>query len=178
MRLKLLFSLWTIFLVALAVLLALFFGDLRNVKFLIAEGSIFLLLLFLGYFYQKVIKPMRTIGNGMDLLREQDFSSRLSPVGQYDADHLVQMFNRMMDQLKRERLRLREQNQFLDLLIKASPMGVLILTFDEEVQQLNPMALRQLGVPEEKLLGRKLSEVKESPLALQLARMEKETPSG
>ena len=175
MRLKLLFSLWTIFLVALAVLLALFFGDLRNVKFLIAEGSIFLLLLFLGYFYQKVIKPMRTIGNGMDLLREQDFSSRLSPVGQYDADHLVQMFNRMMDQLKRERLRLREQNQFLDLLIKASPMGVLILTFDEEVQQLNPMALRQLGVPEEKLLGRKLSEVKESPLALQLARMEKES---
>lgn len=175
MRLKLLFSLWALFLFALGALLTLFYGNLRSVKFLIAEGSIVLLLLFLGYFYQKVIKPMRTIGNGMDLLREQDFSSRLSPVGQYDADRLVNLFNRMMDQLKRERLRLREQNQFLDLLIKASPMGVVILTFDEEVQQLNPMALHLLGVSEEKLLGRKLSAVKESPLALQLARMEKES---
>ena len=175
MRLKLLFSLWALFLVALAALLTLFFGDIRSVKSIIVEGSILLLLLFLGYFYQKVIKPLRTISNGMDLLREQDFSSRLSPVGQYDADRLVNMFNRMMDQMKRERLRLREQNQFLDLLINASPMGVVIMTFDEEVQQLNPMALHQLGVSEEKLLGRKLGAVKESPLALQLARMEKES---
>ncbi len=29
-------------------------------------------------FYRKVIKPLDTIGNGMDLLREQDFSSRLT----------------------------------------------------------------------------------------------------
>lgn len=175
MRLKLLFFLWALFLVALAGLQAAFFGDLHNVKFLIAEGSILLLLIFLGYFYQKVIKPIRTIGNGMDLLREQDFSSRLSPVGQVDADRLVNLFNRMMDQLKRERLRLREQNQFLDLLIKASPMGVLILNFDEEIQQLNPMALQQLGVTEGVLFGRKLCEVKESPLAMQLSRMDKES---
>ena len=175
MKLRLLFSLWALFLVALAALLALFFGDVRSVKFLVAEGCMLLLLLFLAYFYQKVLKPMRTIGNGMDLLREQDFSSRLSPVGQYDADRLVTLFNRMMDQLKSERLRLREQNQFLDLLIQASPMGVVILTFDEEIQQLNPMALQQLGISQERLLGRKLSEVCESPLALQLAQMEKES---
>lgn len=175
MKLRLLFSLWALFLVALAALLTLFFGDVRSVKFLVAEGCMLLLLLFLAYFYQKVLKPMRTIGNGMDLLREQDFSSRLSPVGQYDADRLVNLFNRMMDQLKSERLRLREQNQFLDLLIQASPMGVVILTFDEEIQQLNPMALKQLGVSQERLLGRKLNEVRESPLALQLAQMEKES---
>ena len=60
----------------------------------------------------------------MELLREQDFSSRLSPVGQYEADRVVNIFNRMMEQLKNERLRLREQNKFFfDLLIKASPMG-------------------------------------------------------
>ena len=82
MKLRLLFSLWALFLVALAALLTLFFGDVRSVKFLVAEGCMLLLLLFLAYFYQKVLKPMRTIGNGMDLLREQDFSSRLSPVGQ------------------------------------------------------------------------------------------------
>lgn len=43
---------------------------------------------------------MQTIGNAMDLLREQDFSSRLAPVGQHEADRIVQLFNRLMDQLK------------------------------------------------------------------------------
>lgn len=68
-----------------------------------------------GYFvlfYWKVIKPLNSIASGMDLLREQDFSSRLAPVGQAEADRIVEMFNRMMDQLKNERLRLREQNHF------------------------------------------------------------------
>lgn len=82
----------------------------------------------------------------MELLREQDFSSRLSRVGQYEADRIVNIFNRMMEQLKNERLRMREQNHFLDLLIQASPMGVIILTMDDEVSQLNPMAVKMLGV--------------------------------
>jgi len=82
----------------------------------------------------------------MELLREQDFSSRLSPVGQYEADRVVNIFNRMMEQLKNERLRLREQNNFLDLLIKASPMGVIITSLDEDLSELNPMALKMLGV--------------------------------
>ena len=51
----------------------------------------------------------------MDLLQAQDFSSRLAPVGQREADRIVSIFNRMMNQLKEERLRLREQNHFLDM---------------------------------------------------------------
>ena len=51
----------------------------------------------------------------MELLREQDFSSRLSKVGQYEADRIVNVFNRMMEQLKNERLRLREQKPFSGL---------------------------------------------------------------
>lgn len=60
----------------------------------------------------------------MELLKEQDFSSRLRKVNQADADRIVDVFNRMMAQLKEERLRVREQNNFLDLLIQASPMGL------------------------------------------------------
>ena len=82
--------------------------------FYCVEGIITFCLLYLFFFYQKVVKPLDSIANGMDLLREQDFSSRLSPVGQREADRIVLVFNRMMDQLKDERLRLREQNHFLD----------------------------------------------------------------
>lgn len=48
----------------------------------IGEGVITFSLVFLVYFYRKVVKPLDIIGNGMELLREQDFSSRLTPVGQ------------------------------------------------------------------------------------------------
>jgi len=99
-----------------------------------------LLLTYLSYFYQKVVKPMQTIGNGIELIKEQDFSSRLKNVGQVEADYIVDIFNRMMQQLKDERLRLREQNYFLDLLIAASPMGVIILDFDEQISSMNPVA--------------------------------------
>lgn len=70
--------------------------------------------------------------------------------------------------MKNERLRLREQNHFLDLMINASPMGVIIMTLDEEVSQLNPMAMKMMGVRPEEAEGRKLSEI-DSPLALELA---------
>lgn len=83
---------------------------------------------------------MQTIGNGIELIKEQDFSSRLKNVGQVEADYIVDIFNRMMQQLKDERLRLREQNYFLDLLIAASPMGVIILDFDEQISSMNPVA--------------------------------------
>jgi DNA-binding NtrC family response regulator len=60
------------------------------------------------------------ISNGMDLLRQQDFSSRLRWVGHKETDLLIDIFNKLMDQLKEERLHVREQNRFLDLLIKDS----------------------------------------------------------
>ena len=81
----------------------------------------------------------------MELLKEQDFSSRLSRVGQKEADRIVDIFNKMMEQLKNERLHLREQNHFLDLLINASPMGVIMLNLDKEVLSVNPAALFLAG---------------------------------
>ena len=127
---------------------------------------------FLPFFYRKIVKPLNSIGSGMELLREQDFSSRLSPVGQYEADRIVNVFNRMMEQLKNERLRLREQNHFLDLLIKASPMGVILTTLDEDLSELNPMAQKMLGVRQEDVLGKKMNEI-DSPLAAELANVPK-----
>ncbi len=85
-----------------------------------------LLVIGLIILYRLTIRPMRIIQRGMDLVREQDFASRLRRVGQRDADRLVDMFNEMMEQLKQERLRVREQNEFLDLLINESPSGLVL----------------------------------------------------
>ena len=130
MRLKGYFFILTFFLIILGGVILYFGGWIYRPLLYGSEILIAFLLIYLILFYRKIIKPLDTIGSGMELLREQDFSSRLSLVGQYEADRVVNVFNRMMEQLKNERLRLREQNHFLDLLINASPMGVIITSLD------------------------------------------------
>lgn len=173
MRIKGFFYILVFLLLALGGLLLYLSSRLNTIFFYIGEGLILFILIYLTFFYRKLVKPLNTIGSGMELLREQDFSSRLSPVGQYEADRVVNIFNRMMEQLKNERLRLREQNHFLDLLIKASPMGVIITTLDDDLSELNPMALKMLGVRQENVLGKKMKEI-DSPLAGELANIPKD----
>ena len=79
----------------------------------------------------------------------------------------MNIFNRMMEQLKNERLRMREQNSFLELLIQASPMGVVILNLGEKISQLNPMAVKMLGIHAETAVGKSLKML-DSSLAAEL----------
>ncbi len=142
-----------------------FYESLQALSWKTAAVTILMIatLAYLVLFYRKVVRPMQSISSGMDLLREQDFSSRLRSVGQHEADKVVAIFNKMMEQLKNERLRLREQNQFLDLLIKASPMGVMVLDFDGHVTELNPAAFKIMGVNHiDEVKGKQLSDLKET----------------
>ena len=172
MRIKGFFGILVFLLLVLGGGLLFLSSRLNLIYFYIGEGLVLFILCYLPFFYRKIVKPLNSIGSGMELLREQDFSSRLSPVGQYEADRIVNVFNRMMEQLKNERLRLREQNNFLDLLIKASPMGVILTTLDEDLSELNPMAQKMLGVRQEDVLGKKMNEI-DSPLAAELAHVPK-----
>ncbi|MDR1381212.1 MAG: PAS domain-containing protein [Tannerella sp.] len=143
------------------------FGMFAAVEALIAVTAV-----FLAVFYFRIIKPLHIIGSGMDLLREQDFGSRLRRVGQPEADRIVEIFNRMMEQLKNERLHLREQNHFLDLLINASPLGVVILDPDGLILSANPAAYRLLGLPPaDGLAGRPLDAIG-NPLISELLKIE------
>lgn len=115
-------------------------------------------LLLLWALYIKLLHPISVVNNGMDLLKAQDFGSRLVAVGQRDADSLVDIFNSMMDHLKEERLRNIEQNNFLQLLIQASPMGIAILDFDGRITLANPSMLALLQQDEAGVKGRRLSD--------------------
>lgn len=106
-----------------------------------ASGLLALSLLLL---YRGVVRPLSITEAGMELLRGQDFSSRLAKVGQADADRIVDLYNLLMEQLKQERLKVQEQNRFLGLLIEASPMGIIICDFDGNAVRTNPAAQRML----------------------------------
>lgn len=106
----------------------------------IITGIAIVALALLLFYHRRVVRPMQTIAGGMDLLREQDFSSRLRRVGEPHADRIVDIFNRMMDELKERQLRLQERNNLLNLLVEVSPMGVVMLDFDNRIASLNPAA--------------------------------------
>lgn len=170
MKIKWLFFVWGILLGCMGVMFFLLLPT-SEYTFYVAEGTVVVCLSFLVYFYRKTVMPLHTIGNAMDLLSEQDFSSRLRPVGQRDADRIVHLFNRLMEQLKNERLHVREQNHFLDLLISVSPMGVILFDFNRNITSANAAALKFLGnLTEQDVLGRSMGEI-QSALAEKLAQV-------
>ena len=175
MKLKSLFYILACLLMVVWIMLLFLATRENGWKFYLVEGIVTFSLFYLIYFYRKVVKPLNSIAGGMDLLQAQDFSSRLAPVGQREADRIVSIFNRMMNQLKEERLHLREQNHFLDLLIRTSPMGVIILTLDERISMVNKAALAFLNEKTEEDLLDKTMDMLNGSLAEELTRLPKDT---
>ncbi len=102
--------------------------------------------------YRSVIKPIGALRSGMDLLRSQDFASRLRRVGQRDADEVVEIFNRMMATMKAERLKLEEQQAFLEKLVAVSPMGIAICDLDGNITDRNDAFVNLGGAELEDIL--------------------------
>ena len=175
MKLKSLFHILACLLMVVWIMLLFLATRENGWKFYLVEGIVTFSLFYLIFFYRKVVKPLNSIAGGMDLLQAQDFSSRLAPVGQREADRIVSIFNRMMNQLKEERLHLREQNHFLDLLIRTSPMGVIILTLDERISMVNKAALAFLNEKTEEDLLDKTMDMLNGSLAEELTRLPKDT---
>lgn len=131
--------------------------------------SLLLLLLFTS-----VLKPAQTVRHGMDLISAQDFNNRLVNVGEPETDRIVKLFNTMIDKLRNERLNNMERESFLQLLIEASPMGVVMLDFDGKISLVNQSFLKITGIQsEESVVGREIA-----ALPSDLARRMGEVPLG
>ena len=123
------------------------------------EGLGLLAVALMVCLYQRIVRPMHIVNNGMQLLREQDFSSRLRNLGVPEVDNIVGIFNQMMTVLKEERLQLLERTNLLDLLVEVSPMGVAMLDFDGRITSLNPAAMQYLDCHED-YMGKTFSELR------------------
>jgi two-component system, NtrC family, nitrogen regulation sensor histidine kinase NtrY len=105
---------------------------------------------------------------GLRLIRDEEFTSRFLPVGQREIDEIIAVYNRMVDHLRAERVRVAEQHQFLSQVLDVSPSGVVILDFDQHVSTVNPAAERLLDRRKSEMVGRRLDELR-SPLGDALA---------
>ncbi len=105
-----------------------------------------------------LFRPLDLMRQGASLLQEGDLSSRLRPFGSPELDALVALFNRMLERLHDERVRLEEQHFFLEKVLAASPVGILTLDLDGRIATANPAAAALLGPPGA-LLGRAAGEL-------------------
>ncbi len=95
------------------------------------------LLVVIALLARAVHAPLKAAENGMYLLRDQDFASRLRPTGQPDADKIVELYNTLIDSMRAERLKNLEQERFLSQVVDASPLGIAVCDFDGAVSSTN-----------------------------------------
>ncbi len=118
----------------------------------------------------RLFVPLDLIQTGAELIGEKDFTSKFLETGQPEMDRLIDVYNRMIEQLREERTRLREQHYFMDKILAVSPAGVLTFDFDGRVALANPSAEKLLQLPAETLHGKTLQSLG-SPFADALAEL-------
>lgn len=97
-----------------------------------------LILLSLIMFYRATEMPMHAIRTGMGLLKSRDYASRLRLTGQKETDEVVTLYNTIISNIKAERLKKLEQDNFLGKLVEVSPMGIAICSLDGVIERTNP----------------------------------------
>lgn len=146
MKLRTKYILFVLILHLLALVLSYFIFRENKILFIASEVFILLSIWISWSLYRQLLQPLKTLMEGVDVIREKDFTVKFPLTGKYEMDQLVKVFNQMMEQLKTERVRQEQQHFFLEKLIYTSPTGIIILNYDDEVQQINPKAMQLLGI--------------------------------
>jgi len=107
---------------------------------------------------------------GTDAIKDRDFNVKFVKTGKYEMDELINVYNYMIDELRKERTKQEEQHFFLEKLIQTSPTGIIILDFEDHVQQINPKTLELLNLDEMDVKGKSLHEINH-PVAQQIIQL-------
>lgn len=142
-----------------ALLLTYFIFKTDRIFFIASEIVILISLVLSWQLYKDLIAPLKLLTQGTEAIRDRDFNVKFVPTGKYEIDQLIDVYNRMMDELRSERTKQEQQHLFLEKLIQTSPTGIVILDFDENIQQINPKALDILALKKSYILGKNIHEV-------------------
>ena len=114
----------------------------RPLIFIGSEALLLISFFITIWFFEKMMQPTRIIAAGTDALADKDFTIKFIDQGAVEVDRLINLYNRMIDELRMERLRTVEKSQFLNKMIEASPVGIIILDFDKCIETVNEHAKR------------------------------------
>lgn len=117
----------------------------KDRAWLVAAEAFLVLSLLVGFrLVHGLFSNIDLLGEGARFLDEKEFTTRFLETGKPELDRLVALYNRLADDLREERTRLREQQHFLAEVLQASPSGIVVLDFDGRIDLMNPAAVRLL----------------------------------
>ena len=149
MKLRTKYLLFVIILHVVTLVLSYFIFRENNVLFIASEVLILLSAVISWQLYYELIEPLKTLMRGVEAIKDRDFNVKFLETGKYEMDQLIGVYNAMIDQLREEKIKQEAQHFFLAKLIHTSPTGILVLDFDENIQQLNPKARSILNLPDQ-----------------------------
>ncbi|BAV08930.1 PAS domain-containing protein [Filimonas lacunae] len=112
--------------------------------FIVSEVLVVLSMVIAWHLYRQLITPLKLLMQGAETIQDKDFTVRLLPTASHEMNKLIAIYNQMIDELRKERTLQEQQHLFLHKLINTSPTGIIVLNYDERVQQVNPRAQQLL----------------------------------
>jgi len=146
MKLKTKYILFITILHLICLVLSYFIFQKEKLVFMLTEVAILISIAIAINLYKQLISPLTYLKQGISAIKDKDFNVKFLATGKKDVDELVDVYNRMIDELRAERTRQEEQHFFLEKLIQTSPTGIITLDFDQQIKQINPKALEILKV--------------------------------
>ncbi len=153
MKLRTKYILFVVILHLTALALSYFIFIDNKIFFIVSEVFIIISLVIAWQLYRQLIQPLKTLMQGVEAIKDRDFNVKFLSTGKHEMDQLIEVYNQMMDELRTERTRQEQQHFFLEKLIFTSPTGIVILDYDDNIQQINPRALHIFGLEAENMVG-------------------------
>ncbi|WP_421945177.1 sensor histidine kinase [Pedobacter sp.] len=146
MKLKTKYILFVVILHLICLVLSYFIFQKEKLVFMLTEVAILISVVISINLYKQLISPLGYLKQGISAIKDKDFNVKFLSTGKKEVDELVDVYNKMIDELRAERTRQEEQHFFLEKLIQTSPTGIITLDFDKQIKQINPKALEILKV--------------------------------
>ena len=159
MKLRTKYLLFVIILHLIALVLTWFIFEQNRIYFIVSEVFIIISIIIAWNLYLQLIRPLKSLMQGVDAIKDRDFNVKFLPTGKHEVDQLIGVYNQMIDHLRTERTLQEEQHFFLEKLIYTSPTGIIILDYDGNIKQINPMAMQILSINEEDLINRSINDL-------------------
>ena len=151
---------WISIIFALFLILSVYaFHSTSTILLIVSETGIPILYIITVTIFVQSLKPISVIRSSLSLLKEGDFNITMVKTHNREVNDIIEVYNSMVNRLREERLSVREKNQFLDLIIESSPMGIIITDLDERITNINKSAYNYLDEPAGKHEGKSLKDL-------------------
>ncbi|MFC1226393.1 PAS domain-containing sensor histidine kinase [Pedobacter sp. BG31] len=141
MKLKTKYILFIVILHLICLVMSYFIFEKNKLIFMLAEAFVLVSVVISISLYKQLVSPLTYLKQGIAAIKDRDFNVKFLLTGKKEVDELVDVYNRMIDELRTERTKQEEQHFFLEKLIQTSPTGIIILDYDGQLKQINPKAL-------------------------------------